>query len=1287
MKVLPRINRKKVSFSCQQKPAPVLTNTFSCKLKNYKLRRSTDPIGKNIFFKKGGQYITEPITSIQEFIKEEDRQGSIDSEKFLIKIYESNYSSKFEKMKNDEEVKSGLKEILKPQLPKLSKSSYFQKNKYGFNKFHKTIYSTESCMRDFFNKYSQFNTIYRKHPLNNCTPSLAFIKSSNEEKIIPNPLGLLKRSGDNEKLEMTFQKVGDNYINVLGNSLKYSDNLTSLELSGNRISATGINQLFSSINKNKELIINLHDIDLSENNIGNQEIPEIINFLQEPKNSIEHLNLYGNLLGDDNTKNILEVFSKVEAYNKTSLNLGKNNIHDTCANSICEMLKLCTSLRALILNHNWLHNKAAAQIINQLTSHYELRMLDLSWNVIGDDLISIPTYEEIVNKEIKHPEKNFDNFALNEALTHKDLVVRSNPLLPPIDPKAKNAKEKEKTPPVKTEIKKIPEKPKTASNFAIALGEYFTKTDLSLIHLDISYNNLNFVDCKLLSEKVKTNHEILGIHVEGNEMEIDALGFISPLEKNDKDDKYFCRSNIYYGINNNSSLRKTNIDVVRKIRNQNQCWICSGFREIEFEYIPEEPIVDPNNHLVKIHLDFDGYKPFDMICTGSKFHIVRMCPPGEVNYFFSVDTIPVKKEGSDGKNEFKKIEQECDYIKYTFDGEYMEELNNVREKMKYSQKDEEGNNNTENNTVNNTMNNTQNNTKNNFSLNDINITNNKVNIIVDTISKKPVKFNKSVITDDYLKLIQFSQPRPEKIIDKFVKPKSPWSFPISIWAYYGYDYNDVSEYFLDQCFKFDFDRCQFGKDFKDEESYETLKEMLRERYRDIIDCYKYYASMGGCQVWQITQNNLTEFISKCPGMCDKTYDINNIYITQKTVCGNIIDKEDRKKGNKFLSENLVRHQFMNLLVKAAKDKYVTVLKLTKDPLEAAKIAFEKHFDEAIKGFEYHSWRINRYYNEQVDNFLKSFLPIFDALYLSFAKQKGPRKKDVWMVLDEFNNLVQSFIDINEYPIRENPYIFNQALNLQVNEIYTDKHINMFLPEFLEAICRVIDKASPIPLGENKDDWPMPKRQAQPLINKLENILPVLIKLISHPDFKVLKEKFTIPPKDMNTGLYNPNYDSPFYQGYIIKPDLTKKVNMSKTKKENQGENTEGNADAENKNEENKEDENKKEGEENKEGENNKKEGEENKEGENKKEEENKNEESNKKEGEESKEESNGNNEENKNEEENVDKKNVTNSSGINETKMSENADTVNGNPSEQKIDENESNVPIQEENNEEEGKN
>ena len=107
---------------------------------------------------------------------------------------------------------------------------------------------------------------------------------------------------------------------------------------------------------------------------------------------------------------------------------------------------------------------------------------------------------------------------------------------------------------------------------------------------------------------------------------------------------------------------------------------------------------------------------------------------------------------------------------------------------------------------------------------------------------------------------------------------------------------------------------------------------------------------------------------------------------------------------------------------------------------------------------------------------------------------------------------------------------------------------MFLPEFLEALCRAVDKASPIPPGESKDEWPKEKREAQPLVKKLENVLPNLIKLITHPDLKVLREKFPMPPKDLVTGLYTPNYDSPFYKDYLIIPGQGVKKPV-KTKKQ------------------------------------------------------------------------------------------------------------------------------------------
>ncbi len=49
--------------------------------------------------------------------------------------------------------------------------------------------------------------------------------------------------------------------------------------------------------------------------------------------------------------------------------------------------------------------------------------------------------------------------------------------------------------------------------------------------------------------------------------------------------------------------------------------------------------------------------------------------------------------------------------------------------------------------------------------------------------------------------------------------------------------------------------------------------------------------------------------------------------------------------------------------------------------------------------------------------------------------------------------------------------------------------------------------------------------------KLETVLPLLVKSITHPDFKAVKEKFPMPTKEPGLGLYTIDLFSPFYSGF------------------------------------------------------------------------------------------------------------------------------------------------------------
>jgi hypothetical protein len=88
-----------------------------------------------------------------------------------------------------------------------------------------------------------------------------------------------------------------------------------------------------------------------------------------------------------------------------------------------------------------------------------------------------------------------------------------------------------------------------------------------------------------------------------------------------------------------------------------------------------------------------------------------------------------------------------------------------------------------------------------------------------------------------------------------------------------------------------------------------------------VDCYRYYSTLLGSNLWQINKNYLLEFCNNCQNLLGD-YSFNDVYIQVTTIINSPIDKEERiKNKNKNLPDNIVRHQFMSLLVKIARDKY------------------------------------------------------------------------------------------------------------------------------------------------------------------------------------------------------------------------------------------------------------------------------------------------------------------------------------------------------------------------------
>ncbi len=975
-----------------------------------------------------------------------------------------------QKITDNNELRILRKKILKNSNIKTKLDSYIN---YSQEKFRNTNYNDKKSFIVFYKKLHNSFDLQRKGAINLKTPSFNFIDGANKFKIIPNPMAFIKREGDNSIININHKRMGDNYIFALSKSLEVIKHITEISLSQNRLTDIGITTLCNSLLSNDNLINKLIVLDISYNKLGSQSIYSLGKFLDDPYSVLQHLNIEGNLFGNRLIIYLIKIITKSKSDIISYLNFGVNNINDDCSLEMALLVKICTYLKVLILYQNNFKNFGMSLIMSEIKKHINLRFLDISWNLIGSNLNEdIPTREELI-KDYK--DKNDQKRVFNNAELEEIRLTLQFP-----KPNLISSLSKSKS------LPDIKSKKNQLSPFTKELCDLFKNQNINLLHLDISHNNIGYFDCKQIEIDVKNNHTILGIHVDGNNMYIDELGFIHAIDKIDYEKNYFAYSQIFYRIDNEHPLIKSNILNIKKIRGKNNCWICEGWREKYFEYYIDDeyknipcPFLDGFNKC-HIHFNFANFKSFEMNYNeiDKKYFCYRMCPPGNLIYFNSYNNVPCLKYDKDKELNLKEAIIHEEKIKLKEDNE----INN------------------------------------NLYLEDNTPQFLETKFIITKVANEQIEINPKVIDiKDFNKLIQYCIPRPEIILFKKKKERIPWKFEMSIWAYYKYNYEGEDENILNKAFEFDYNRGQYenDKDLTEQKLQKELKSYLRKYYPKILDCYRTLSSLLGWKVWQIGQNQISEFASNCPNLLDNKYLINDILVKLTETKSNQLDINERKK-NSNIPDNIIRHQWMMLLVKIAKDKYYRTKVFNNVP-ESVKYTFENHYLPYLNNFSHNDWRKKRYYNEFVDNTIKAYLPIFNALYNSYATQKKIGRKDsIGISLDEFSNIINKLID-SEFPIKEIPTLFNLSMRLQENEIDFDRHYNMLFPEFLEAFSRFADKLSPLPLNEEKSNWNMEKRINQDLYIKIQNLIPYLFPLISSK-YKNIKEKFIMPIKDEETGL-------------------------------------------------------------------------------------------------------------------------------------------------------------------------
>jgi len=203
---------------------------------------------------------------------------------------------------------------------------------------------------------------------------------------------ILKKNINLEELDLGFNNIGNYEINFLFPSQNIT--LKTLNLSNNNIVYDGVNIIAEILKINTTLLV----LDMNNNIIGDEGAKLIAESLKI-NTTLLNLEMTNNIIGTEGAKLIAELLKR----NTTLkiLNLSNNNIGDEGAKLIAESLKINTTLLVLDMNNNIIGDEGAKLIAESLKINTTLKILNLSNNNIGDEgAMSLATAKEQHNIEI-----------------------------------------------------------------------------------------------------------------------------------------------------------------------------------------------------------------------------------------------------------------------------------------------------------------------------------------------------------------------------------------------------------------------------------------------------------------------------------------------------------------------------------------------------------------------------------------------------------------------------------------------------------------------------------------------------------------------------------------------------------------------------------------------------------------------------------------------------------------------------------------------------------------------
>lgn len=514
-------------------------------------------------------------------------------------------------------------------------------------------------------------------------------------------------------------------------------------------------------------------------------------------------------------------------------------------------------------------------------------------------------------------------------------------------------------------------------------------SNTSLRHLTLNNNDFSFEESELISKALTKNTTIYGFHFSGNHGSTDLLGFLR-LDPNPKEIEDRLKNSQINGLDKLALNYQIDPWTYKSLLN-NCCWICEGWLEIEFTY--PDPVAE--SEPLFILFKHENYEPVYMVPQEddpSKRSVKIMVPP--IKLFF------------------------C----FLFGGELLTNAYFLKTQLV-----------TEENVS--------------FLLND-----EEYIFQIDQLNYLSFEYSEKKLFDLDLEPVNTCLPRVRRV--PYVPPKSKknkrkWNYNNSIFKTFKKD----TKAHLDNCFEADFNLGKFSAFIKRKKDLATMKEYLKEHYKEIKQIYKHISSYCGmAAIMCIGPNSLLDLMNKM-----KVLD--NVEVLTADILLNLEKSIYTDRKLSFYQKGCIsRFQWLEYVVRLAQNKY-----MEKRGCESFTEACEKLYNEHIKSFsgiyDDHEWKEAKYWNEEHDVLYTKYLKLLQHLYKSYSGAKTKPGKTPFMCLDEFRAFVTAFGIDSHMTGLDIPLCFNLSMMTQIDEVDSERVSEMSFVEFLEAFAHLADMVS------------------------------------------------------------------------------------------------------------------------------------------------------------------------------------------------------------------------------------